>query len=100
MGMSLAIDEVHCAAQCAVANISIASAALLLKCPNCRGGNSANDKIFPRYKRETEILEITEILKLKTKAMLMPVKHIELPEVLQFRIWFHNPLFPLFRNRQ
>ena len=25
--------------------------------------------------------------------MLMPVKHIELPEVLPFRIWFHNPLF-------
>jgi len=27
--------------------------------------------------------------------MLMPVKHIELLEVVPFRIWFHNPLFPL-----
>jgi len=32
--------------------------------------------------------------------MVMPVKHIELPEVLPFRLWFHNPLFPLFRERQ
>ena len=62
MGMSLAIAEVNCAAQFAVANISIASAALLLQCPNCGGGHSANDKICPRYKRETEIL------KLKTEA--------------------------------
>jgi len=30
--------------------------------------------------------------------MLMPVKHIELPEVLSFRIWFHNPLFPLAKQ--
>ena len=34
------------------------------KCPNCGGGHSANDKICPRYKRETEIL------KLKTEAKL------------------------------
>jgi len=64
MGMSLAIAEVNFAAQFAVANISIASAALLLQCPNCGGGHSANDKIRPRYKRETEIL------KLKTEAKL------------------------------
>ena len=67
MGMSLAIAEVKCAAQFAVANISIASAALLLQnvqTVNCRGGHSANDKICPRYKRETEIL------KLKTEAKL------------------------------
>ena len=43
MGMSLAIAEVNCAAQFAVANISIASAALLLKCPNCGDGHSAYD---------------------------------------------------------
>jgi len=54
----------HVADQCggklrfAVVNISIASAALLLKCPNCGGGHSANDKISPRYKRETEILKL------------------------------------------
>jgi len=41
--MSLAIAEVNCAAQFAVANISIASAALLLKCPNCGDGHSAYD---------------------------------------------------------
>jgi len=64
MGMSMAIAEGNCAAQFAMANISIASAALLLKCPNCGGGHSANDKICPRYKRETEIL------KLKTEAKL------------------------------
>jgi len=34
------------------------------KCPNCGGGHSANDKICPRYKRETKIL------KLKTEAKL------------------------------
>ena len=34
------------------------------KCPNFGGGHSANDKICPRYKRETEIL------KLKTEAKL------------------------------
>ena len=34
------------------------------KCPNCGGGHSANDKICPRCKRETEIL------KLKTEAKL------------------------------
>jgi len=34
------------------------------KCPNCGGSNSANEKICPRYKRETEIL------KLKTEAKL------------------------------
>jgi len=33
MGMSLAIAEVNCAAEFAMANISTASAALLLKCP-------------------------------------------------------------------
>ena len=64
MGMSLAIAEVNCAAQFAVANTSVAGAALLLKCPNCGGGHSANDKISPRYKQETEIL------KLKTEAKL------------------------------
>jgi len=64
MDMSLTIAEGNCAAQSAVANISIASAALLLKCPNCGGGHSANDKICPRYKRETEILQ------LKTEAKL------------------------------
>jgi len=64
MGMSLAIAEVNCAAQFAVANITIVSAALLLKFPNCGDGHSANDKICPRYKRETEIL------KLKTEAKL------------------------------
>jgi len=58
MGMSLVIAEVNCTAQFAVANISIASAALLLKYPSCRGGHSANDKICPRYKRETEILKL------------------------------------------
>jgi len=45
MGMSLVIAKVTCAAQFAVANMCIASAALLLKCPNCGGGHSANDKI-------------------------------------------------------
>jgi len=60
MGMSLAIAEVICAAHFAVANTSIASAALLLQCPNCGGGPSVNDKICPRYKRETEILLKTE----------------------------------------
>jgi len=64
MGMSLAIAEVNCAAQFAVANINIASASLLPKCPNCGGRHSANDKICPRYKRETEIL------KLKTEAKM------------------------------
>jgi len=28
------------------------------KCPNCEGGHSANDKICPIYKRETEILKL------------------------------------------
>jgi len=28
------------------------------KCPNCGGGHAANDKIYPRYKRETEILKL------------------------------------------
>ena len=64
IGISQAIAEVNCASQFAVANISIASAALLLKCPNCGDSHSANDKICPRYKRETEIL------KLKTEAKL------------------------------
>jgi len=64
MGMSLAIAEVNCATQFAVANISIASAALLLKCPNCGGGHSANDKICPRYKRKTEILKLETEVKL------------------------------------
>jgi len=58
VGMSLAIAEVNCAAQFAVANIRITSAALLLKCPNCAGCHSANDKICPRYKRETEIVKL------------------------------------------
>ena len=69
MGMWLAISEVNCAAQFAVTNISIASAALLVQCPKCGGGHSAKDKICPRYK----------ILKLKKQRrnypMLMPVKH-------------------------
>ena len=34
------------------------------KCPNCRGNHFANDKICPRYQRETETL------KLKTKSKL------------------------------
>ena len=32
---------------------------LLLKCPNCGGGHSANDKICSRCKRETEILKLS-----------------------------------------
>jgi len=57
MGMSLAIAEVNCALRCfEVADISKASAALLLKCLNCGGGHSANEKICPRYKLENEIL--------------------------------------------
>jgi len=47
-----------------VANISITSAALLLKCPNCGGGHSANDKICPRYIGETEILKLQSVAKL------------------------------------
>jgi len=61
MGMSLAIAEGNCAAQFAVADISIASAALLLKCPHCGGSHSANDKICPRYQRETEIPKLKTI---------------------------------------
>ena len=33
MGMQMAMAEVNCAAQFAVANISVVSAALLLQCP-------------------------------------------------------------------
>ena len=60
MGMSLAIAEGNCAAQFAVADISIASAALLLK-SHCGGSHSANDKICPRYQRETEIPKLKTI---------------------------------------
>ena len=34
------------------------------KCPNCGGDHSANDKICPRYKRETEILQLKIEVKL------------------------------------
>ena len=53
------------------------------KCPNFGGGHSANDKICPRYKRETEIL------KLKTEAKLSyadACKAHRIAEVLSFRI--------------
>ena len=34
------------------------------KCPNCGDGHSTNDKIWPRYKRETEILKLKTAVKL------------------------------------
>ena len=56
MGMQMAMAEVNCAAQFAVANISVVSAALLLQCP--KTGNWNQRRNCP---------------------MLMPLKHIELP---------------------
>jgi len=64
------------------------------KCPNCGGDHSANDKICPRHKRDTETL------KLKTEAKLSYADACKACRILPFRIWFHNLLFPLFQKRQ
>jgi len=58
------IAEVNCAAQSAAANISIASAALLPQKVPTAVAVTRRMRIWPRYKRETEIL------KLKTVANL------------------------------
>jgi len=63
-------------------------------CPNCGGSHSANEKIYPRYQRETEILKLQLWL---IYLMLMPVKSSELPEILlpPFSFAVHFP--PTFK---
>ena len=51
--------KLHCSSCGGEHKYSVCSAAAP-KCPNCEGGHSANDKICPRYKRETEIQIKTE----------------------------------------
>jgi len=94
MGMSLAIAEGNCGAQFAVANISIACAALLLQ--NVPTVESATPRMIKSARDTNGKLKSLNYKQRQNCPMLMPVKNIELPEVLPFRIWFHNSLFPLF----
>ena len=98
MGMSLAIAEGNCAAQFAVANMSIASVALLLQ--NVQTVEAVTPRMIKSARDTKGKLKSLNLKQRRNCPILMPVKHIELQEVLPFRIWFHNPLFLLFRKRQ
>ena len=64
------------------------------KCPNCGGSHSANEKICPRYQRETEILKLKTVANLSYADACKEFRTSRNPPAPHLASQSTSPLFP------